>query len=155
MNHQQARTLTEKFFRGETTLAEERQLYSYYASADVADDLHPMQQMFRDMAAINLNDDDGLGPDATAEAETPAEEPRHAVITTLWRRCRGVAAIAVVLVIAAGALLHNRPADCEMMVYGKRYTSREAVMSEVHKDMNAMTESLPDVDNELKDAFGM
>lgn len=44
--------LIERFFDGDTTLAEERQIYAYFRRSKIADDLMPYRQMFCDIAAM-------------------------------------------------------------------------------------------------------
>ena len=48
------RTLTERFFLGETTLSEEQQLYAYFRQEPAAlpEDLRPLRSMFLDLAAV-------------------------------------------------------------------------------------------------------
>ena len=48
------RTLTNRFFQGETTLGEERLLYQLYRRNDVPQDLLPYRDIFLDMAAMEL-----------------------------------------------------------------------------------------------------
>ena len=46
--------LVDRFFDGETTIEEERQLYRYFNGEDVSEELNPLQCFFKDMAAVEL-----------------------------------------------------------------------------------------------------
>ena len=115
------RTLTERFFEGETTLAEEQQLYRYYSQPPSAlpDDLAPYRELFLDLAAVGA---------ATKPAST--------------RRWRTWAAAVVTLLIAAGGTalwLGNRSSDYVAYIYGKRTTDPAVVIGEMQHTMAAMT----------------
>lgn len=67
-----------------------------------------------------------------------------------------VAAAAVMLIIiGVGALAYGGNDEYEMTVYGRRCTDKEAVMGEVRHNMSELGQAMPNVDGELKDAFGM
>lgn len=54
MDDRQAQALMEKFLNGATTIAEEQQLYRYFAAGDVAPVLQqyrPMMQWYRSLSA--------------------------------------------------------------------------------------------------------
>ena len=130
------RTLTERFFEGETTLAEEQQLYRYYSQPPSAlpDDLAPYRELFLDLAAVGT-------------ATKPASP----------RRWRTWAAAAVALLIAAGGTalwLGNRSSDYVAYIYGERTTDRTVVMAEMQKTMTAMaTDGSDSVEEQLKSMF--
>ena len=130
------RTLTERFFEGETTLAEEQQLYRYYSQPPSAlpDDLAPYRELFLDLAAVG--------------AATKPASPRR------WRTW---AAAAVALLIAAGGTalwLGNRSSDYVAYIYGERTTDRTVVMAEMQKTMTAMaTDGSDSVEEQLKSMF--
>lgn len=130
------RTLTERFFEGETTLAEEQQLYRYYSQPPSAlpDDLAPYRELFLDLAAVGA---------ATKPAST--------------RRWRTWAAAVVALLIAAGGTalwLGNRSSDYVAYIYGERTTDRTVVMAEMQKTMTAMaTDGSDSVEEQLKSMF--
>ena len=130
------RTLTERFFEGETTLAEEQQLYRYYSQPPSAlpDDLAPYRELFLDLAAVGA---------ATKPAST--------------RRWRTWAAAVVAMLIAAGGTalwLGNRSSDYVAYIYGERTTDRTVVMAEMQKTMTAMaTDGSDSVEEQLKSMF--
>ena len=53
MNTDHISKLLDRFFEAQTTLAEERQLYSYFRSDNVAAEHLPLRDLFLDMAACN------------------------------------------------------------------------------------------------------
>ena len=53
MNELEIRTLTERFFDGDTTLAEERRLYELYSEAEgLPADLLPLREMMLDLGRL-------------------------------------------------------------------------------------------------------
>lgn len=76
MNRKQAKTLTDKFFNGDTSVREEAALYEYYSSADVAEELLPLRRMFLDFAALQ----------AEGFVAPPQRHPRYGVTTPSLRR---------------------------------------------------------------------
>ena len=54
MNELEIRTLTERFFNGETTLAEERRLYQLYSEAEsLPADLEELREMMADLGELS------------------------------------------------------------------------------------------------------
>ena len=53
-NDLKIRTLTERFFEGETSLAEEQELYRLFREVDVPEDLQPYKEMFAGFEDISL-----------------------------------------------------------------------------------------------------
>ena len=54
MNELEIRTLTERFFNGDTTLAEERRLYQLYSEAETLPaDLLPLREMMLDLGRLD------------------------------------------------------------------------------------------------------
>ena len=133
------RTLTERFFEGDTTLAEEQELYRYYSqpASVLPADLAPYRELFLDLAAVGA-----------ASATAPAAS---------HRRWRPWAAAAVALLIAAGGTalwLGNRSSDYVAYIYGERTTDRAVVMAEMQKTMTAMaTDGSDSVEEQLKSMF--
>ena len=134
------RTLTEKFFDGDTTLEEEQELYDFYRQDDIPDDLRPHQELFRDLAALG----------------TLSQEVRRTPPQRSARRWWLSAAAAVTLLIVGGAALYHfqREDECVAYIYGERVTDRDVVLSEMQKTMTALTADGSDVvEEQLKAMF--
>ncbi len=142
MNEKKAKQLIDRYFEGATTLGEEQELYAYFTSDHVSDELLPLKQMFLDMCQLQ-----GCEPAPKAQV----------VSLDGWRRWRRVA-IAAAMVATAGILTGvwlttTGSSDYEMVAYGQRQNDREAVMREVNRTLDDAQSSAPNVGAELKDAF--
>ena len=132
------RTLTDRFFDGDTTPEEEQELYDFYRQEDIPEDLRPHQELFRDLAALTT-----LSP--------TVEQRQHR--SRWWI---AAAAIALLLTIGGTTLYHyQREDECVAYIYGERVTDRDVVLSEMQKTMTAMTADGSDVvEEQLKAMFG-
>lgn len=137
------RTLTDKFFDGDTTPEEEQELYEYYRQPweQIPDDLRSNCELFRDLAALTT-----LSPTKLQTA------PKHSHRS----RWLATAAVALVLIVGGTVLYHYQPADeCVAYIYGERVTDRDVVLGEMQKTMTAMTADGSDVvEEQLKAMFG-
>jgi len=144
------RTLTDKFFDGDTTLEEEQELYDFYRQDDIPDDLRPHQELFRDLAALTTSTSvRGIEADATPSRSFSLDLRRK-------RWWLSAAAVAVLLIVGGTALYHyQRENECVAYIYGERITDREVVLGEMQKTMTAMTADGSDVvEEQLKAMFG-
>lgn len=137
--------LTERFFDGETTLEEERELYDFYRQENLPDDLKAYRELFLDFDALRC----------------PAELQQHfGTQKTSSHRVRRwfVAAAAVLALVLGGAsllFLQHEQSECIAIIYGERITDREVVLNEMQKTMTAMTDDGSDiVDEQLREMFG-
>ena len=135
------RMLTERFFNGETTVDEERLLYSLYQSGDVPEDLQAYREMMLDMDAINQ---------------------RQAKTVPLWQRpiLRWLAAAAVVLAVVWGGITlftSNSNEECVAYIYGQRVTDQAVVMNELSHTVMSMADSREDdnVAQQLNEMFNL
>ena len=133
------RTLTDRFFDGDTTPEEEQELYDFYRQNDVPEDLRPHQELFRDLAAL--------------AALKPAVERTAPKRRRQW--WFAVAAIAVALIIGGTALYRFQLEDeCVVYIYGQRVTDRDVVLGEMKKTMTVLTADGGDaVEEQLKAMF--
>ena len=117
------RTLTEKFFEGDTTPEEEQVLYNFYWQDSIPEDLRPNRELFRDLAVLAT----------LAPARRAALPHRH----RWW-----VAAAVAALLIVGGTALYRYQAEneCVAYIYGERVTDREVVLGEMQKTMTAIFE---------------
>lgn len=132
------RTLTDRFFDGDTTPEEEQELYDFYRQEDIPEDLRPHQELFRDLAALTT-----LSP--------TVEQRQHR--SRWWI---AAAAIALLLTVGGTTLYHyQREDECVAYIYGERVTDRDVVLGEMQKTMTAMTADGSDVvEEQLKAMFG-
>lgn len=132
------RTLTDRFFDGDTTPEEEQELYDFYRQEDIPEDLRPHQELFRDLAALTT-----LSP--------TVEQRQHR--SRWWI---AAAAITLLLTVGGTTLYHyQREDECVAYIYGERVTDRDVVLSEMQKTMTAMTADGSDVvEEQLKAMFG-
>ncbi len=142
-NELKIRTLVERFFDGETTLGEERELYNYFSQEPAAlpEDLRPLREMFLGFDAVQHV--------AVAQQQTGKRERRW--IT--W-----AAAAVAALLIGGAATLSIRKAqaddECVAYIYGERVTDRDVVLSEMHKTMAAVSDDgSATVEEQLKSMF--
>ena len=139
------RTLTDRFFDGKTTLAEEQELYDFYRREQALPaDLAQLRRLFLDFAAVQFSDEQALNVNAN--------KPRR------WLHW-AVAACAALL-IAAGATVwlnigQQGDDECVAYIYGERTTDRDVVLGEMQKTMAAVADDGSDeVEKQLKMMFG-
>ena len=104
------RTLTYRFLEGETTLEEERELYAFYRSEEVPDDLLSLRPLFVGLEEIQL--------------ETPSITSKKKKGD--WRKWVMIAASVLVLFLFGGSFLwQQQQNECVAYVYGERVTDRD------------------------------
>ena len=146
-NELNIRTLLDRFFLGDTTLAEEQQLYDYFRQTPVPQlprDLAPLRDLFLDLQAVRYAATPSQprlqpSPLQPSQPRLQPSQPRH--------RRRWLAAAALALLLAAGALTLFRPTQADAdsgeelvaYIYGKRTTDPAVVIGEMQHTMAAMT----------------
>ena len=134
------RTLTDRFLEGETTLEEERELYAFYRSEEVPDDLLSLRPLFVGLEEIQL--------------ETPSITPKKKEGD--WRKWVMIAASVLVLFLLGGSFLwQQQQNECVAYVYGERVTDRDLIMQELERSIGTMTEGQNDIENQLNDMFNI
>ena len=134
------RTLTDRFLEGETTLEEERELYAFYRSEEVPDDLLSLRPLFVGLEEIQL--------------ETPSITPKKRKGD--WRKWVMIAASVLVLFLLGGSFLwQQQQNECVAYVYGERVTDRDLIMQELERSIGTMTEGQNDIENQLNDMFNI
>lgn len=134
------RTLTDRFLEGETTLEEERELYAFYRSEEVPDDLLSLRPLFIGLEEIQL--------------ETPSITPKKKKGD--WRKWVMIAASVLVLFLLGGSFLwQQQQNECVAYVYGERVTDRDLIMQEMERSIGTMTEGQNDIENQLNDMFNI
>ena len=134
------RTLTDRFLEGETTLEEERELYAFYRSEEVPNDLLSLRPLFVGLEEIQL--------------ETPSITPKKKKGD--WRKWVMIAASVLVLFLFGGSFLwQQQQNECVAYVYGERVTDRDLIMQELERSIGTMTEGQNDIENQLNDMFNI
>lgn len=134
------RTLTDRFLEGETTLEEERELYAFYRSEEVPDDLLSLRPLFVGLEEIQL--------------ETPSITSKKKKGD--WRKWVMIAASVLVLFLLGGSFLwQQQQNECVAYVYGERVTDRDLIMQEMERSIGTMTEGQNDIENQLNDMFNI
>ena len=134
------RTLTDRFLEGETTLEEERELYAFYRSEEVPDDLLSLRPLFVGLEEIQL--------------DTPSITPKKKKGD--WRKWVMIAASVLVFFLFGGSFLwQQQQNECVAYVYGERVTDRDLIMQELERSIGTMTEGQNDIENQLNDMFNI
>ena len=118
MKTEEAKTLLERYYRGETTLTEERQLKSYFQQNDVPDELEADREAFRFLSGLSLEEmplppglEERLSASIARWEETGTPPIRLQVRKPMAALLKWSAGIAAALLIAAGAGLYALKAD--------------------------------------------
>ena len=170
------RTLTERFFDGLTTLAEERRLYELYGEAEgLPADLLPLREMMLDLGRLEAEKTrpQKTHPLRTLPLPLPIREGskmpilRKRVITPLPdREGQGESPLGVGLLSLAASLLllftlgsmwygYERQNECVAYVYGERVTDRELVMHEMQTAMTSLAadDATATMEQQMKELF--
>lgn len=135
--------LVDKFMAGDTTLAEERLLYTYFAGGSVADDLKPLRPMMLGLQSLgSLSCPNTSRPQATSSQAHPiTSRPRPTSSRHRRMRVRHwlvAAALLAGLMVTATVYVGHRENYCEAYVYGQRVTDRDAIRAEMAHTMQAV-----------------
>jgi len=173
MNELEIRTLTERFFNGDTTLAEERRLYELYSDAEgLPADLLPLREMMLDLGRLDAeipstqiptpNPSRGEGSLKSLPADNATYKTSQ---TPLPSGGVGGGYLGVWLSLAASLLLlftlgsmwygYERQNECVAYVYGERVTDRELVMHEMHTAMTSLAtdDATATMEQQMKELF--
>jgi hypothetical protein len=132
--------LTDRFLEGETTLEEERELYAFYRSEEVPDDLLSLRPLFVGLEEIQL--------------ETPSITSKKKKGD--WRKWVMIAASVLVLFLLGGSFLwQQQQNECVAYVENERVTDRDCIMQELERSIGTMTEGQNDIENQLNDMFNI
>ena len=181
MNELEIRTLTERFFDGETSLAEERRLYELYSEAEgLPADLLPLREMMLDLQRLDTSRPTLSRPTLsrpTLSRPTPLPLPvregsdysfqQYGHSTPLPdREGQGESPLGVGLLSLAASLLllftlgsmwygYERQNECVAYVYGERVTDRELVMHEMQTAMTSLAtdDATATMEQQMKELF--
>lgn len=148
------RTLTERFFDGKTTLAEERRLYQLYSEAEsLPADLALLREMMLDLETLS----DGSQEESVS---TPLASPLQSegagggsVRASHWLSL----AASLLLFFTLGSMWYGyqRQNECVAYVYGERVTDQDLVMQEMQTAMVSLTtdDATATMEQQMKELF--
>ena len=173
------RTLTERFFDGDTTLAEERRLYQLYSEAEgLPADLLPLREMMLDLGRLEAEKTlpQKTHPLRTLPLPLPIREgslkslpadnatyktnqtslPSGGVGGGYWGVWLSLAA-SLLLLFTLGSMWYGyeRQNECVAYVYGERVTDRELVMREMQTAMTSLAtdDATATMEQQMKELF--
>ena len=173
MNELEIRTLTERFFNGDTTLAEERRLYELYSEAEgLPADLLPLREMMLDLGRLDAqipstqiptpNPSRGEGSLKSLPADNATYKtsqtplPSGGVGGGYWGVWLSLAA-SLLLLFTLGSMWYGyeRQNECVAYVYGERVTDRELVMHEMQTAMTSLAadDATATMEQQMKELF--
>ena len=173
MNELEIRTLTERFFDGETSLAEERRLYELYSEAEgLPTDLLPLREMILDLGRLDAeipstqiptpNPSRGEGSLKSLPADNATYKtsqtplPSGGVGGGYWGVWLSLAA-SLLLLFTLGSMWYGyeRQNECVAYVYGERVTDRELVMHEMQTAMTSLAadDATATMEQQMKELF--
>ena len=162
------RTLTERFFDGKTTLAEERRLYQLYSEAEsLPADLAPLSEMMGDMEFLYQQTHPLPLPQREGSNFSPNIEVQQVGLSTPRpaREGQGGGSAPRFLALAASLLLfftlgsmwygYQRQNECVAYVYGERVTDQDLVMQEMQTAMVSLTtdDATATMEQQMKELF--
>ncbi len=152
--------LLDRYFEGQTSLAEEEQLRTYFSSGKVADELLPYRELFAGLDDLHLQShNDGLA-DELMDFIIESEHKEKSKFRFLWQ---AVSAIAAVLLLAL--LLVNFPKsdsrwtdtyDDPQVAYAEATKTLQFVAAKYNEGMHQLkpvgklTKAIQPLDNGLK-----
>ena len=132
-NDLKIRTLTERFFDGETSLAEEQELYRLYREGEVPEYLLQYKELFNGFEDIRL--------------------PQQKASSHKWGWVVGIAAsIAILLTVGTTLLTKNSKDECVAYIYGEKCTDKTIVMQHMQSALDEM-EDVSTIDEQMRDFF--
>ena len=169
MNELEIRTLTERFFNGETTLAEERRLYQLYSEAEsLPADLEALREMMADLgelskrpipqplpagkgAITHRNQKDILLPSMQGGVGGGSSAPSGRG----WGWISIAASLLLFFTLGSMWYGYQQNNECVAYVYGERVTDRELVMHEMHTAMASLTtdDATATMEQQMKELF--
>lgn len=134
MNNEKIHTLIERFLDAETTLEEERMLYSFFAKNDIPEEF----EEYRDMFA------------GYAEMAKETEEQKPKVVKLRWMKPLSIAA-SLALLVAIGSLVMKNLNGSDMYIRyenGHTVTDETVVMASMESTMSDMFADYDEIDVE-------
>lgn len=153
--------LTDRFFEGETTVKEERELYALYLKEDIPEELEEYREMFRDFSAIITTEEEKILCPSTAhpvQESLPTNTHHPSVLKRktrhklFWPYISGVAAV---LIAAIGISLSlNRQEEARLSkLYGGSYMiingTKIDKLTRIHTDIEQVLSEAAEMEQTL------
>lgn len=154
-DHQHIRTTIARFLDGETSVAEEKELYDFFRLTDIPADLKQYQPMFNWYASL------GQSHEANAEVTNEADVSVSRVRLLKLRPWQWTSIAAMVtLLLSVGFIFHSPSIPEEYLAYkgsyiirdGKKITDLRIVVPEIMRTQQLVNESLGEIDMTLQTA---
>lgn len=148
------RTLTERFFDGKTTLAEERRLYQLYSEAEsLPADLALLREMMLDLETLSEESQDESVSTPLASPLPSGGAGGGSVRASHWLSL----AASLLLFFTLGSMWYGyqRQNECVAYVYGERVTDQDLVMQEMQTAMVSLTtdDATATMEQQMKELF--
>lgn len=105
METQEILRLLQRYFDGETTEAEEQQLYAYFQSGELAEELAEYTEFFGGIAELSNVEDDPTIEDDVMDYILESEHRDKTKYRTMWKTVTGIAAS--VIIVLGGFLFYQ------------------------------------------------
>ncbi len=153
--------LTDRFFEGETTVEEERELYALYLEEDIPEEMEEYREMFRDFSAIIMTEEEkNLCPSTAHPVQETLPTNTHRLTAVkgktryklLWPYISGVAAV---LITAVGISLSlNRQEEVRLAkLYGGSYMivngTKIDKLTRIHTDIEQVLSEADEMEQTL------
>lgn len=153
--------LTDRFFEGETTVEEERELYALYLEEDIPEEMEEYREMFRDFSAIIMTEEEkSLYPSTAHPVQETLPTNTHRLTAVkgktrhklLWPYISGVAAV---LIAAVGISLSlNRQEEVRLAkLYGGSYMiingTKIDKLTRIHTDIEQVLSEADEMEQTL------
>ena len=149
--------LTDRFFEGETTVEEERELYVLYLKEDIPEEMEEHREMFRDFSAIIMTEEEkSLCPYTVHPVQVTLQTNTHRPTTVkgktrnrvLWPFISGAAAVLIATIGISLSL--NRQEEVRLAkLYGGSYIIVNGT------NINKLTRIHTDIEQVLSEADEM
>lgn len=129
--------LLEKYFNGETTCDEERELRRFFTQPDVPEHLQAYRPLF---AYI------GRKAEEARQTVSPVQAVRRPSRFTVYLT-RGIAACLLLGAGIAGWISYTTPPECYVIIDGKRYTDRQLIREKTMEALQSASFTDEDLGN--------
>lgn len=135
MKTEEIKRLVDRFFDGETTVKEERKLYTYFQNAEIPENLLEYREMFLDMAAVD-----------TEFVAMQTRKPKFKFLPVWSRIAIGTAAMIAIVFGATLFVNHIEENKLENLYGGSYVIVNGQRIDDLRKIKNTINETLSDAE---------